>query len=248
MKCDPACIAISQKGEIFVADCCFVRVYRPDRSRVRTWRINGHRYFHHTFGWRTLDHPRSIALSANEVFLADHCTLQVFREDGCFLRTIVTHLHPSNWITSCAISGNRVTIARDYTRPQVFDLNGSFVRHFDCPELPIWPSHHGLAIDNDLIFVADFHGHRILVVDLYGMLIRTWGSEGKGKGQFQSISTLAIAHGEVFVGDERRIQVFSPDGCFLRQHHLSDSAKHFAVSQTGQIFIVTEHYIQVFPS
>lgn len=61
---------------------------------------------------------------------------------------------------------------------------------------------------------------------LEGRLVRKWGSDGCGDGEFQSPDGLAVDQqtGEVFVcdGDNGRIQVFSSDGSFLRSWRVQE--------------------------
>ena len=71
------------------------------------------------------------------------------------------------------------------------------------------------------IFVADGYGNsRVVKVDKNGRWIRTWGDRGTAEGQFNILHTIASdAKGNIYVGDRtnRRIQVFDPEGTFLRQ-------------------------------
>ncbi len=51
-------------------------------------------------------------------------------------------------------------------------------------------------------------------------LVAEWGSEGTGDGRFQFLTGIALdASGNVYVGDtnNNRVQVFSPEGRFLRK-------------------------------
>lgn len=73
------------------------------------------------------------------------------------------------------------------------------------------------------IYVADGYGNqdaRIAKFDKVGKFIKSWGSRGSEKGQFNSVRGIAIdAQGNVYVADagNKRIQVFDGDGDFKTQ-------------------------------
>ena len=71
------------------------------------------------------------------------------------------------------------------------------------------------------IYVADGYGNaRIAKYEPGGKYIKSWGSRGRGPGQFNIVHGIAIdAQGNVYAADEgnRRIQVFDSDGTFKRQ-------------------------------
>jgi DNA-binding beta-propeller fold protein YncE len=71
------------------------------------------------------------------------------------------------------------------------------------------------------VFIADgYNNSRVVKVDKNGRWVKTWGERGTEPGQFNTVHTIANdAKGNIYVGDRsnRRIQVFDPDGNFLRQ-------------------------------
>jgi hypothetical protein len=71
------------------------------------------------------------------------------------------------------------------------------------------------------IYVADGYGNaRIAKYEPGGKYIKSWGSRGRGPGQFNIVHGIAIdAQGNVYAADEgnRRVQVFDSDGAFKRQ-------------------------------
>jgi outer membrane protein assembly factor BamB len=71
------------------------------------------------------------------------------------------------------------------------------------------------------LFVADgYNNSRVVKIDPHGRWVKTWGERGSGQGQFNILHSIAAdANGNIYVGDRtnRRIQVFDPDGNFLRQ-------------------------------
>jgi DNA-binding beta-propeller fold protein YncE len=70
-------------------------------------------------------------------------------------------------------------------------------------------------------YISDGYGNsRVAKVDKDGRWITAWGKRGTEPGEFHTPHSIATdAQGNVYVGDRenRRIQVFNPDGKFLRQ-------------------------------
>lgn len=67
------------------------------------------------------------------------------------------------------------------------------------------------------IYVADTHNQRIVVLDEGGLVVSTWGTQGKDNGQFNLPHGIGKDHyGNIFVLDSgnSRIQVFSGLGIF----------------------------------
>jgi DNA-binding beta-propeller fold protein YncE len=66
------------------------------------------------------------------------------------------------------------------------------------------------------IYVTDGYGNsRVVKFDRNGVFQKTWGSNGKGPGQFNLPHTIVVdAHDNIYVGDRQnsRIQVFDTDG------------------------------------
>ena len=71
------------------------------------------------------------------------------------------------------------------------------------------------------VFIADgYNNSRVVKVDKNGRWVKTWGERGTGPSQFNILHSIANdANGNIYVADRtnRRIQVFDPDGKFLRQ-------------------------------
>ena len=92
------------------------------------------------------------------------------------------------------------------------------------------PEDNALAIGpNGNLYVTDL-SQRVTVITPEGRVLRRWGGPGKGPGEFNFVSDngdlhtvvgkLAVdSHGLVYVSDSgnARIQVFTPEGRFVRQ-------------------------------
>jgi streptogramin lyase len=73
----------------------------------------------------------------------------------------------------------------------------------------------------DAIFISDgYVNSRVAKYDKNGRWVKSWGERGDQPGQFNTPHSIAAdAKGQIYVADRfnRRIQVFDPDGRFLRQ-------------------------------
>ena len=71
------------------------------------------------------------------------------------------------------------------------------------------------------IFISDgYNNSRVAKFDKDGNWVKAWGQRGKGPGEFNIPHTIAAdAKGNVYVGDRtnNRIQVFDPDGNYLKE-------------------------------
>jgi len=71
------------------------------------------------------------------------------------------------------------------------------------------------------IFISDgYVNSRVAKLDKNGNWVKQWGAPGTGPGEFDTPHSIAAdAHGNIYVADRgnRRIQVFDPDGNFLRE-------------------------------
>lgn len=76
-----------------------------------------------------------------------------------------------------------------------------------------------VAAAGDRYFVADTDANRVVVMDLNGKVLHSWGEKGSKPGQFRSPAGIAVdGSGTVFVSDtgNHRIQVFNGEGKHLR--------------------------------
>ncbi len=75
-------------------------------------------------------------------------------------------------------------------------------------------SPHGIDISNGVVYVAEYHGHRIHMLTTGGKFIGTFGKSGFSIGQFDQPNDVKISpDGRVYVADKYndRVQVFNPD-------------------------------------
>jgi DNA-binding beta-propeller fold protein YncE len=118
---------------------------------------------------------------------------------------------------------DRLYIADLTDRVQVFDRDGTYLRSWRTPGLNVdGPS--GVTVDDaGRVLVADTHFYRILIYDQSGGLTGQIGDgvQGTTPGRFgYPTDAIVDADGCFYVaeyGENDRIQVFDPEGRFLRQ-------------------------------
>ncbi len=185
-------------------------------------------------------HPRGIAVDdAGRVFVADsYCRVQVFDADGGFLYMWGgAGEGPGQFRCAAAIALDQaglVYVADALNaRIQVFTREGVFLRQWGSKGSgagqflrPV-----GIAVNAEgHVYVADTYNYRIQVFANDGTFLRSWGSKGTAPGQFHDPEALdgtgpgpdGIAvdrNGVVYVSDpwNRRVQVFTSDGRYLRE-------------------------------
>lgn len=123
-----------------------------------------------------------------------------------------------------AFDGDDHLYVADLTdRIQVFDRDGNFLRGWRTPDFNVdGPS--GLTVDrNGRLLVADTHFYRVLVYSREGNLLFQIGDgvQGATPGRFgYPTDVVTDRAGNFYVaeyGENDRIQVFSPEGTWLRQ-------------------------------
>jgi DNA-binding beta-propeller fold protein YncE len=113
----------------------------------------------------------------------------------------------------------------------VFDRNGSFVRYIGSYRgEPEYARPTGIAIDRQAqrLYLIDTPRNLIFVLDLNGKVLKTIGKQrnGKGSGEFDDPTDIAVNHKHVFVLDRRgtRVQLLdtecNPVGSFDLPHGL----------------------------
>ncbi len=106
-------------------------------------------------------------------------------------------------------------------RIQVFTKDGVFLKQITVPtSIPGFFLHSEIAVDaQGNVYVPDVQAQTIRVYNAEGNLVRRFGTEGSGNGQFDSsrLSVAVDANGNIYVGEgnKPRVQKFSPAGEFV---------------------------------
>ena len=110
----------------------------------------------------------------------------------------------------------------------VFDRNLELLAHWSMPESEAGNPEDLTLLRNGLIAVPDTHYHRVVIFRDGGAIVRIFGSEGRGPGQFiYPISIAESPDGSLYVceyGSNDRVQKFTAEGEFLLQFGTFGSA------------------------
>lgn len=133
-------------------------------------------------------------------------------------------------------------------RIQVMSRSGQFLRSFGSlgTDNGTFRRPMGVTVDDvrNRIYVADSRNHRVQVFDLGDHSYITTIGKGQGfeQGELENPMSIAInSKGEVVISDHgnRRIQVFSEDGEFLRSfgEELLGNPYHIAIDDGDRVFV-----------
>ena len=175
-----------------------------------------------------LNGPRGVAVnSKGEVIVceADAKCVSIFSSTGERIRTIERiQGHPLGTVGGVAVdqSDNILVLDSDSCLLRVFSPEGEELK---AVHLTTSNGSHPSGVcanrETGLVFIVDHSAHcvHMLTQDLTES-VGKFGSRGSGNGQFNSPCDIACdSAGDVYVSDtdNHRIQVFTPDGCYLRQ-------------------------------
>ena len=93
------------------------------------------------------------------------------------------------------------------------------------------------------VYVSDGYGNsRVVKFSREGKYLMTWGKRGTGPGEFNTPHSIAVdSKGEVYVSDREnnRIQVFDPNGKFIRQFTNLGATQNIFITPKDEMWIIT---------
>ncbi len=254
----PTALAIAAGGDIYVADATNDRISRFTAAGtfVQAWGSSG------TTDGRFRD-PSAVAVGATgDVYVGDKTRddVQQFTAAGSFVRKWGSTGSADGQfrsVTGLATGTDGSVYAADIDRVQQFDAAGAFVRTWgregtlpgqftDPDRITVQPL--GVSVDpaGADVFVADSGNERVQRFSAGGVFEATWGTRLL-PGRVQHPNGVAMdASGNVYVAEETadRIEVFAPDGTFLRQWAGADNADGrlldpvgVAVGPSGDVYV-----------
>ncbi|XP_070545810.1 tripartite motif-containing protein 2-like [Ptychodera flava] len=167
--------------------------------------------------------PWSVAINKDrDIVTADRGNnrLQITTREGTFKKILKFKQFKKPFIPcDIAISSDNTYHSLDDSNKQVVvsDENGHVIRYFGQNELKD-PYGIGISPVDGNVYVTDYGGNCVRVYTQHGKYLRSFGSEGKGQGQFNWPWGVVIATtGMVFVADysNKCIQVFNADDQYL---------------------------------
>eukprot|EP00058_Branchiostoma_floridae_P005884 XP_002591372.1 hypothetical protein BRAFLDRAFT_93992 [Branchiostoma floridae] len=148
----------------------------------------------------------------------DMDAIRVYSREGKLTKT----LKPDCLWNPCGVAvlqDGRIVVT-DYTQQCCFLLqpDGSLIRDIGKGQLQ-HPQFIAVDKSRDMLFVTDYLAHKVFVFDLEGKLKFSFGKLGQDEGQLYHPTGITVdPAGNIVVVNERdrRLQVFGPDGTYLR--------------------------------
>ncbi|MCB9464945.1 MAG: NHL repeat-containing protein [Candidatus Eisenbacteria bacterium] len=135
------------------------------------------------------------------------------------------------------IQAEKPTMQGGYEVRSVWSIGGP-----DAPDAAqFYEKVGGVTFDSDSagrLYVLDNGNSRVQVFSPDGTFLRSFGSEGKGPGEFNLPRQIAVnAKGEVAVQDvgNQRVSIFGPDGTLLRDQLISGAVNDIELTDDGYL-------------
>ena len=258
----PMGLASDGRGHIFEADFGLDRIqkFTSDGQFLTCWGAAGQ-------ADGKLSGPAGIVLDDNgDIYVSDagNGRIQKFSSDGRFLAQWDDPGTPDKWFftpsgMAMGADGSLYTADLNFNRILQFSPSGEPLNNWGQEgtaegEFNFSFLNTDLAVDSSgSVYVMDACNHRVQKFSAGGDFIRAWGVQGSGEGEFQTCSDawggtdIAVDQDDhVYVADfgNDRIQVFSPDGQFLRmmgQDSGMVSPQGICVDSDGFVYVVGDN-------
>ena len=253
----PSGIAVNDKDEIAVTDCCNhrIKIFRSDGTHLRSFGRLGKRRGQFSC-------PKGITFYDNNIIVSDmnNHRIQIFDDQGHYLHQFgekgkLNHQLDNPYGLSIDSDGNIIVADMNNKSIKIFTLDGQFLRRIGEGSL-INPAH---CIQHENYFiVSDSGDHCIKVFDKQGNFLYNFGMRGHGDGEFSLPRCLSVDKaGHLFICDRwnNRVHVFKLNGEFItkfgaggKENEKMKGPISTAFLSNGRI-IVTEyenHRVQVF--
>jgi DNA-binding beta-propeller fold protein YncE len=210
-----------------------------------------------------LNAPRGIFVDSKreEVWVADtgNGIIGVFTPEGVPLFAFGPNDYLREPTMVCLDPGGRVLVLEGQrTAIRIFSYRGEYVGDLKLSGTDEKPVFTAMAFDADgSFYIAENTRAEVLVYDSELRLQRRFGSRGTAEGEFQSIGSIFLTAGEVYIVDHQvlAVQVFDKKGNFLRgwgKHEMG--REHFslpnsvAVDSHGRVIVIDSmrHEIKLF--
>lgn len=205
-----------------------------------------------------LKYPMAVTAEGGEIYVSDsdNSRVVVFDNNGGVRRLIGAPKKDGETVTKVleypyglAVQGDRLYVADlGGSRVAVFRRGGEFVEYLKPKPEGAFYKPADLKIVNDKIYLTDVAKMKVLVLDLEGNVILSFGEEGTGAGQLKYPNGVAVdKDGNLYVADSgnSRLQVFDPQGKYLRtlggpekEIGTLTTARGIGLDRNGNLYVV----------
>ncbi|XP_078594750.1 tripartite motif-containing protein 2-like [Branchiostoma floridae x Branchiostoma japonicum] len=168
--------------------------------------------------------------------LGEDCAIRRYSKQGALLNSVQPDcLCPSG---AAVLQDGRMVVSDSAQGAcLILEHDGSLIRDIGEGYLQ-FPSSIAVDESRGVIYVTDRFAHKIFAFDLDGNLALSFGRQGENDGEFESPAGVALdPAGNVIAGNagDGRVQVFEPDGSFVRNVATATgkSARGVAVTPEG---------------
>jgi sugar lactone lactonase YvrE len=187
-------------------------------------------------------------------------TVQKYSSSGTLLQEFNLQGKIGNDAYGLAVKGDKIYLT-DYSnhRINIIDTSGNFIAARGTRGSSNDASVYGLATDAlGNIYLADFDMGEIRKYDANHQLLKKFGTQGSGDGQFNGLRELAIgANQKLYALDQNnnRVQIFDLEGNFLGKFGSSGSGNGqfsvpygLAVGKDNKVYVADKdnHRVQIF--
>ncbi|KAI8496458.1 hypothetical protein Bbelb_257570 [Branchiostoma belcheri] len=208
----PAGVAVDKDGNIVVVDQGNkrVQVFDADNGQpLSNFPVDG-------------EHPFGIGVESNGGVIVtsfgEDCGIRRYSKEGELLDT----LNPDCVLDPAGVEvlkdGRMVVVDNGQNSCLLLQPDGSLIRDIGKGHLQI-PLFIALDESRDLMFVTDSNAHKVFAFGLDGNLVISFGKEGQNDGELSNPAGITLdPEGNIIVcnNGDGRVQVFGPDGTFIR--------------------------------
>ncbi|XP_019620499.1 PREDICTED: tripartite motif-containing protein 2-like [Branchiostoma belcheri] len=239
----PVDVAVDKDGNIAVLENGNkrVQVFDPKTGQsLRCFPVDGE----NQWGIDIDSDGQFIVTSRNQLFstATDKQAIDVYSREGELTKTLIPDCL-RNPRGVAVLKDGRMVVADDTQKScLLLQPDGSLIREIGKGQLQ-GPWFIAVNESRDMFFVTDFTAHKVFVFDLEGNLKVSFGTEGENEGELQSPTGITFdPAGNIIVVDTltRRLQVFRPDGTYLRNVAIVRGREPAGISLTpdGHIAVV----------
>jgi streptogramin lyase len=223
----PQGVAVDTEGNVWVSDRVRNRIIAFDKSGkfLREIGVGG------TADGQIKD-PRGLAIAPNgNIWIAEvgNKRLQQFTPTGTFVSKITKTEFSEPWGIAVGPDGKIWVADSGSQKVFQFKADGTYIQNRDTTQIvPGGGVPYGIDTDTyGNAWIAMQSTNKVAEVDSNLTTIFSFGSQGSGPGQLNLPNDVAVSDsGNILVTDDlnSRVQVFKPDGSFLRQFGAAGSA------------------------